>query len=190
MIRALVAPVEVAVDEMVNVLGPHVAEDWSLPAGSLDWSCWTTAAHVAHDLLAYAGQVAAQPREGYLPYDLTNKPTATPQDLLQVVLASGRLLANAVASASPASRAWHFGPADPAGFEAMGVAETLLHTSDIAQGMDIEWTPPENLCALVLARLFPDTPRADATSALLWATGRGDLPGHRRVTHWVWKAAL
>ena len=50
--------VDQAVAEMVRVLStryPGLADR----AGSLDWSCWRTAAHVAHDLLAYAGQVAA-----------------------------------------------------------------------------------------------------------------------------------
>ena len=53
--------VDQAVAEMVRVLSPHAARDWQVRAGSLDWSCWQTAAHVAHDLLAYAGQVAASP---------------------------------------------------------------------------------------------------------------------------------
>ena len=56
--------VEQAVAEMVRALGPHVAGDWRRPAGTLEWDCWTTAAHVAHDLLAYAGQVAARPDDG------------------------------------------------------------------------------------------------------------------------------
>jgi hypothetical protein len=43
------------VTEMVRVLSLNDAEYWSVPAGSLEWSCWTTATHVAHDLPAYAG---------------------------------------------------------------------------------------------------------------------------------------
>ncbi len=62
--------VEQAVAEMVRVLTPYESRDWQCRAGSLEWSCWTTAAHVAHDLLAYAGQVAAQPGSAYLPFDL------------------------------------------------------------------------------------------------------------------------
>jgi len=61
--------VDAAVAEMVRVLGPHTSRDWHVRAGSLTWSCWTTAAHVAHDLLAYAGQVAARPTSAYLPFD-------------------------------------------------------------------------------------------------------------------------
>ncbi|WP_454857180.1 hypothetical protein [Promicromonospora soli] len=62
--------VEQAVAEMVRVLTPYESRDWQGPAGSLEWSCWTTAAHVAHDLLAYAGQIAANPESAYLPFDL------------------------------------------------------------------------------------------------------------------------
>lgn len=55
------AEVGLAVAAMVEVLTPHATDrDWSVRAGSLDWSCWTTAAHVAHDLLAYAGQVTSR----------------------------------------------------------------------------------------------------------------------------------
>ena len=50
-----------AVAAMVEVLAPHTADrDWQTRAGSLEWSWWTTAAHVAHDLLAYAGQVTSR----------------------------------------------------------------------------------------------------------------------------------
>jgi hypothetical protein len=65
------AEVGLAVAAMVEVLTPHTADrDWQVRAGSLEWSCWTTAAHVAHDLLAYAGQVTSGPAHGYLPLDL------------------------------------------------------------------------------------------------------------------------
>ena len=42
---------------MGQVLRPLCEQDWSVRAGDLEWSCWTTAAHVAHDLTAYAGQL-------------------------------------------------------------------------------------------------------------------------------------
>ena len=108
--------VEQAVVEMVRVLSPHDLLDWWVPAGSLDWSCWTTAAHVAHDLLAYAGQIAAHPTTAYLPFDLAVASDASPREVLQVVTACGGLLSSALASASPHTRAWHWGLCDPAGF--------------------------------------------------------------------------
>src|SRR3954467_1374778 len=93
--------VEQAVAEMVGVLTPYESRDWQCPAGSLEWTCWTTAAHVAHDLLAYAGQVAAQPASAYLPFDLVIHPDAPPREMLQVVIAAGGLLSSALTAAAP-----------------------------------------------------------------------------------------
>jgi hypothetical protein len=182
--------VEQAVAEMVRVLTPYQSRDWRGPAGSLEWSCWTTAAHVAHDLLAYAGQVAARPGSAYLPFDLVIHRDASPRDVLQVVIASGRLLSSAVAGAGPGERAWHWGATDPGGFAALGVNETLVHTHDIAQGLGISWVPPARLSAAVLARLFPDAPDGDPATVLLWSTGRAELDDRPRVRSWVPKAAI
>jgi hypothetical protein len=182
--------VEQAVVEMVRVLTPYETRDWERPAGPLEWSCWTTAAHVAHDLLAYAGQVTAQPVDGYLPFDLVVRSDAAPGDVLQVVIASGRLLSSALAAVEPDARAWHWGATDPGGFAALGVSEILLHTHDITQGLGISWRPPETLCAAVLGRLFPDAPGGDPVQVLLWCTGRADLDDRRRVTSWIPRAAI
>ncbi|MCC9308785.1 DinB family protein [Kitasatospora sp. RB6PN24] len=182
--------VDRAVREAVELLTPHTGADWTVAAGQLTWSCWETAAHVAHDLLAYAGQVASGAPDGYLPVDYQARETARPDQLLQLITGAGRLLSTALDAADPSLRAWHWGPTDPTGFAAMGTAETLLHTHDIAQGLGLGWRPAAEPCARVLARLFPDAPAGDPASVLLWQTGRGDLPGHQPVTSWVWKAAL
>ena len=176
--------------EMMAVLHPHVADDWEIPAGSLNWSCWTTAAHVAHDLMAYAGQVAGQPTTAYLPFDADVRANSDPQQVLDVVVACGQLLEYAVTSVDPSSRAWHWGACDPAGFAAMGVAEVLLHTYDITRGLGIEWAPPEDESRAVLDRLFPDAPDGPAVDVLLWSTGRGELPDRPRLTSWRYQAAL
>lgn len=190
--RSMTGPdVERAAAEAVSALAPHTGRDWRVPAGSLDWSCWTTAAHIAHDLTAYAFQVASRAGSGYLPLDLRVRPDTPPAEVLTAVSAGARLLSAAVAAADPADRAWHWGPCDPAGFAAMGVAELLLHTYDIAQGLGLDWLPPEEPSAGVLARLFPDV-RVGGPSApgLLWAAGRIALPERPRRTSWSWRAAL
>lgn len=181
--------VEEAVEEMSSALMPHAHVDWQARAGSLDWTCWTTAAHVAHDLASYAAQVAARTSDGYLPAGLVVERDATPQEVLNVATASGRLLSSAVADAPAGPVAWHWGMSDASGFAAMGVAETLVHTYDITQGLGVAWLPPGPLSQLVVARLLPDAPPGPPTHVLLWATGRGRLKGQDRVSDWVWRAA-
>ena len=181
--------VEEAVAEMVAVLTPHENVGWQARAGSLEWTCWETAAHVAHDLASYAGQLAGRATDGYLPFDLIITPGAVPREVLGVVSACGRLLSSAVASAGAGPVAWHWGMSDAAGFAAMGVAEALVHTYDITQGLGVPWRPPVPLCELVVARLLPDSPPGRASEILLWSTGRADLDGHPRVGEWVWRVA-
>lgn len=181
--------VEAAVGEMTRVLMPHAEADWNVPAGSLEWSCWKTAAHVAHDLVAYAAQVAGGAAASYLPFDLVVAPSP-PREVLEVVAACGRLLSVAVDHAGPEAVAWHWGMSDAAGFAAMGVAETLVHTHDITRGLGVAWRPPETLSQLVVDRLVPIGPQGRASDVLLWATGRADLEGHPRVNEWFWRAAL
>ena len=103
-----------------------------------------------------------------------------------MVAAAGALLGNALTSAEPDLRAWHFGLVEPAGFAALGVAETLLHTYDITQGLAVDWLPPEPLCAVVLRRLRRTRPTDDPVRVLLEATGRMVPEGRPRVTSWHW----
>jgi mycothiol maleylpyruvate isomerase-like protein len=180
--------VRAAVAAMVEVLGSRTDEDWAVPAGPLEWSCRQTAAHIGHDLLAYAGQVAARPPDAYLPFDLHVRPTASPSDVVHVAAACGELLASALATADHSARAWHWGACGPEGFAAMGVAEILLHTHDITCGWGVEWRPPARLCAAVLGRLFPEAPPGEPVHVLLWCTGRADMDGLPRRTSWTWKA--
>jgi mycothiol maleylpyruvate isomerase-like protein len=176
------------------------ADNWDAPAGTLEWTCWETAEHVADDLFFYATQLGARAwprevpfgygalREGGPELTITAKRAAGPAGLLQVVEACGALLTAVVRTASPDARAHHvFGDGDAEGFAAMGIVEVLVHGHDIAAGLGVDWQPPAGLCARVLARLFPDVvPTADPWRTLLWATGRADLPDRSRRTEWRW----
>jgi hypothetical protein len=196
------ADVDEAVAFLVRTLRPHASEDWSVRAGPLSWSCQRTAVHLAHDLLAYAGQVAgaasvsesvskSESAAGdYLPVDLRVHGDASPAQLLDVVQAIGRLLAVAVDAAAPDVRAWHWGPTDPAGFAALGVNEVLVHAHDIGTGLGVPWTPPLRLCRVVLERLFPDAPPGPAGRTLLWCTGRATLGERPRRRRWTAAAAV
>jgi uncharacterized protein (TIGR03083 family) len=181
--------VERATEDMLRVLTPYAPADWHVPAGSLTWTCWTTAAHVAHDLTAYAMQFSARAQHRYLPLDLRVRPGTPPHEILEITSAAGHLLATTLAAAPPDARAWHWGPTDASGFAALGVNETLVHTYDISQGLGIPWLPPADLAAAVLDRLFPEAPPGDPVRALLWCTGRIALPDRPRRTSWVLSAA-
>lgn len=182
--------------------------DWSAKADGLDWDCWETVEHLADDLFAYAAQLGPEqpPLDIEVPFLWYRRRDGGPSNvtfadreagvagLLQVVESCGALLTGMVATTPPTVRAHHgWGVSDPEGFAAMGIVETLVHTYDITGGLGIRdaWNPPADLCARVLDRLFPDAPTDDTEPwpTLLWATGRGDLPGRPRPAKWRWYSA-
>lgn len=197
--------VDEAVQHAVDTLGQGLASAWGNQAGGLEWTCWETAERLC-GLVSYAAQLAprASLLDATLPLSRQARrpggpasavhvnPDAGAAGLLLVLEAAGALLAAIVPTKSPQMRAYHaYGVSDPAGFAAMGITETLVHTYDMAQGLALPWTPPAGICARILTRLFPSTPaHADPWPALLWATGRGDLPGHPRLTTWRWDSTV
>ncbi|MGQ4510889.1 hypothetical protein [Streptomyces sp. DW26H14] len=186
----------------VTALREAPSAAWEGKAGSLEWDCWETVEHLSDDLFAYAAQLGPRtpPLDREVPFVWKSRRpggpantiyadrAAGPAGLLQVLEASGALLVAMVRTSSPRTRAHHvFGVSDPEGFAAMGIVETLVHTHDLAQGLGLGWSPPADLCARVLARLFPDAPTSTAPwPTLLWATGRAELEGRPRLTVWRW----
>ena len=199
------ADIDLAVDLAVYRLSRAETDAWDYRAGTLKWTCWETVEHIADHLFAYAAQMGPRnpPINGHVPFACEARrrggPANTvfadreagPEGLLQVLEASAALLSAMVRTVSPQTRAHHgFGLADPEGFAAMGVVEILVHTHDLAEGLDFEWDPPAELCGRVLARLFPHAPSdTEPWPTLLWATGRGTLPGRARQNEWRWYAA-
>ncbi|MBP0453218.1 maleylpyruvate isomerase N-terminal domain-containing protein [Kitasatospora sp. RG8] len=210
------SPGPVSPDDLALVLrlaaatlrGAPADADWSRAAGAVDWDCWSTVEHLADDLLAYAAQLGpdAPPLDRYVPFVSVRRfpggpnsfvyaqHEAGPAGLVQVLEASGALMVAMARTAAPGTRAYHpWGVADPAGFTAMSLVETLVHVHDVALGLGLPWEPPADVCHRTLARLFPDVPLdADAGPwpTLLWATGRADLPGRPRRTDWRWYAEV
>ncbi|GLW49705.1 acetyltransferase [Streptomyces sp. NBRC 14336] len=183
-----------AVAGSVALLGTAVDRDWAaVRAGRLEWSCRRTAEHIADDLIAYAGRLAAR-ADSSVPFDLTLDGDADNEDVLRVIEAMGALLVAAVRTAPRAVRAYHpypFRSANREGFAAMGVAEVLLHTRDIAEGLELPYEPPAALAEYVLTTIFPQAQPGPAPwPTLLWATGRGELPGRAPVTEWRWQNNL
>lgn len=198
--------VDLAVRLSVAALRDAPDGGWDAAAGTLEWSCWQTAEHLADDLFAYALQLGPRVPSltSYVPVTWRQQdpggPTSTifvdrgegTAGLLQALEACGALLTSMVRTASPDLRSHHvFGVSDPAGFGAMGVVETLVHTHDLTTGLGLPqpFTPPADLCARSLHRLFPDAPAdAEPWPALLWSTGRTSLPGRATVAGgWRWK---
>ncbi|MFI9806538.1 GNAT family N-acetyltransferase [Streptomyces sp. NPDC052301] len=184
-----------AVAECLTALRPAVDRDWTrATAGQLEWNCHVTAFHVAEALVAYAGQLAGRAGDSYVPFEITLDEGTDNAGLLHVVETAGALLAAAVRTAPPGARAFHpypFGSADREGFAAMGVTEVLLHTHDITEGLGLAFEPSADLAESVLTWLFPHVQPGPAPwPTLLWATGRGELPGRAPVTDWRWRNNL
>jgi hypothetical protein len=200
------ADVEATVAAASNLFANAVDESvWHKPAADLEWTCWETVDHVSDDLFAYACQLSDtrlalrmyvpfgnEPRRpGGPSLTIYTKPDAGLAGLLANLDACGALLSAMVRTAPPKVRGYHpAGVSDAEGFAAMGVVEVLIHTYDIAKALDLEWTPPDELCGRILGRLFPDVPvdmsSPDEWHRLLWAAGRIDLPGAPRRERWRW----
>ncbi|MFB8172991.1 hypothetical protein ACFC60_34100 [Kitasatospora purpeofusca] len=212
-VPAPVPPGPVTPDDLADVLrlaadtlrAAPADTDWSRPAGGIAWDCWSTVEHLADDLLAYAAQLGPEhpPQDRYVPFVARRSHPGGPNNfvlaereggpaaLVEVLAASGGLMVSIARTRGPEVRAFHpWGLADPAGFVAMSLVETLVHLHDVAEGLGLPWEPPAGVCARTLARLFPDV-RPDPAGpwpTLLWATGRRALPGRPRRTEWRWYA--
>ncbi|WP_371619300.1 GNAT family N-acetyltransferase [Streptomyces sp. NBC_00454] len=165
--------------------------DWAAPAAGLEWNCHDTAVHMSSALTNYATQLTGRESEDFVPFGIVPDPGTGPDGLIEILTTTGGLLSATAAVADPGFRGWHpYGSAGADGFVAMGVVEVLLHTHDILGGLGVhDWEPGPELPARVLDRLFPHTPREnDPWRTLLWATGRGELPGLARQTVWRWYA--
>ncbi|MFJ8287318.1 GNAT family N-acetyltransferase [Streptomyces griseoluteus] len=184
-----------AVRGSVTTLRAAVDRDWAaVGGGGVEWDCRAIAVHIAECLLAYAGNLAGHAQEAYVPFEMRLEDGTGNDGLLHVLETTGALLAAAVNTAAPGDRAFHpypFRSADREGFAAMGVAEVLLHTHDMAQGLGLAYTPAESLAEAVLASIFPHVqPGPEPWPTLLWATGRGELAGRPAVDNWRWRNNL
>ena len=113
--------VTTAVRLAARTLRAAESADWDAKAGSLEWSCWETVEHLADDLFAYAAQLGPeQPpsdrevpfvwsarRPGGPPNVVFADRAAGPAGLVQVLEASGALLAAMVRTTAPDVRAHH-----------------------------------------------------------------------------------
>ncbi|MGA9869973.1 MAG: hypothetical protein WBQ44_02320 [Rhodococcus sp. (in: high G+C Gram-positive bacteria)] len=184
-----------------GVIALHL-ELWDQPAGSLSWTRWETAEHVADDLMVYAATVAAPTYPDDIPFATTRRRTGAPDELTHcnrdagphglaaVIEAASNILIATVTVSSPNVAVAHvFGRANGEGFAAMATVELAVHGHDLFDGTGVEWKPDGPLCRRVLTRLLPDVdvpPEEHPFDLLLWATGRKKLPNLPMRTEWRW----
>ncbi|SRR6266511_811425 len=180
-----------AVTAAADVMAPHSAADWSVTAPDLEWSCRDTLEHTIDGILWYAGNLAMlATRRPEVVRD--GDPNAPTERLLKALVSSDHILARVAEATPPGGRGYHrMGMPDATGFLAMGCDETLVHTGDICAGLGVRFDPPGDICARVVARLFPWAPEHDDPwERLLWCNGRIALPGHERLgPEWGWWCA-
>jgi hypothetical protein len=193
------------VDGVVRALCDALAgvpdDAWALaPAGS-EWTCREIMDHLCDTLLSYGTQIAGRtpPREGWVAFAWDQRPGGPPlavksdpesgtAGIRQLFEAAGALLAAMVRTSPPDVRGYHaFGVSDPEGFAAMGCLEVSAHGWDVAGALGRELVIDGGTVERVLRRLFPELPEGfEPWATFLWATGRGELPGHPRRESWRW----
>ncbi len=162
--------------------------DWSVPAGTLEWTCLATAAHTVDCVWSYALFLASRKTDAY-PHgfdELRALPDATPLDMVEHLRAVTNILHAVIFTASPKTRAviWRrpeIATGGPNDFAARGAYELALHTHDIAQGLGVAFDPPEHLCRRLRDHTAnwpgrtPVEPTGDPWSDILEGSGRARL---------------
>jgi hypothetical protein len=130
-----------------------IGRDWSVPAGTLEWSCRTTAEHVLDAALMPALNLASQRLDAYVPLEVLRfSPESTPTDLVDCFRATTTAAWAIIYTAAPEARAVirrrpvvETGGRDD--FAARCALELALHTHDLCSGLGIRFDPPAELCA-------------------------------------------
>jgi len=157
--------------------------DWSRPAGTLEWSCWTTAEHLVDCEFSYALFLASRCQDAYPKFaELDALPDASPADLLDGLRAVTTMLHAVIVTTEPTARSIiRMRPpttGTPLEFAARGALEMILHAHDIATGLGVAFDPPTDLCHRLWTSTrdwFPDdvvVATDDPWSDLLARSGR------------------
>ena len=75
--------------------------DWSVPAGTLDWSCRRTAEHAVDTVIAPALFLASRNLDRYPPGELAFDAELAPERLVEGLRAASRILAAVVTVTDP-----------------------------------------------------------------------------------------
>ena len=160
-----------------------VGLDWSVPAGSLEWSCLFTADHTIDCVFSYALFLGSRKQDGYPNFgEIHALPDATPADMVDGLRAVNAMLSGVIAIAPPDATASIFGGlptvGGPADFAARGALELILHGHDVSAGLGLALDPPADLCRRLLdhtatwPRVGAVDPTEDPWGDLLHRSGR------------------
>jgi hypothetical protein len=127
--------------------------DWSVPAGTVDWSCLATADHAVDCVYAPAFFLASRKLNAYpdVGLDLTLGSQASPALLIESLRIATTMLAAVVNDAAPDVRAVIFRrpkvlTAAPQDFVPRGAMELILHAHDVCTGLLVPFEPPADIC--------------------------------------------
>lgn len=136
--------------------------DWSVPAGTVEWSCTKTADHAVDCVYAPAFFLASRRTDGYpdVGIDLTLGDGATPKLLVQSLQIACRILVAVVNDAEADVRAVIFRrpsvrTAPPQDFVPRGALELALHAHDVCTGLQVPFEPPAELCERLREHVRP-----------------------------------
>jgi hypothetical protein len=148
----------VDLDEYIQVfervhrpLSGMVERDWSVQAGTLEWTCRQTVDHMVDCVFSYAMQVAGRVQGEFLPFaELHAEPEASNRDLLAGLGAVGQILHDVVFCA-PAGTTASDGlvSLDLGDWCARAAYELALHAHDVIVGLGAEWELPGGLCGAI-----------------------------------------
>ena len=124
------------------LLGAAVDRDWTRRLPHLDFTVAQAVTHMAGGTLWYATDLAAGP-ERLDTMELRVPPETAPAELVRTIGTFATVLARVTDASPPGARGWHpFGLADASGFAAMACDEFLVHTDDVARGLEVPFAPP------------------------------------------------
>jgi hypothetical protein len=153
----------IELSDLVATTWSSAAErDWSVPAGTVEWSCIKTADHAVDCVYAPAFFLASRRTEGYpdVGLDLTLGDGATPVLLVQSLQIATRILAAVVDDAGTDVRAVIFRrpsvlTAPPQDFLPRGALELALHAHDVCTGLQVPFEPRAKLCERLREHVRP-----------------------------------
>ena len=145
---------ETLTEAAATAWGRGADRDWSVPAGTLEWSCRKTADHAVDCTFAPAFMLASRKQDAYPDMGgiWSCGPEASPAQLVQALEVASRVLIAVVADAPPDCRAVirrrpQVELAAPNDFLARGAIELILHSHDVCKGLAVEFEPPSGMCA-------------------------------------------